>query len=279
MKVRLNELLLLNILIILLIIIITFFPSSALRIILGLLLALFFPGYAFIAALFPRRGSLGGIERTALSFGLSIAIVALISLILNYTHWGIKIYPVLISLTVFTIITSLIAWFRRRRLGEAERFAVSCKLYLPSWNMPSFADKVLSIVLVVVILGTIGTLAYIFVVPRTGETFTEFYILGSEGKIGDYPTEVKVEEEARVRVVIVNYENEDVSYLVEVTVNGIKNNEIGPIALGHGDEWMGETGFTMVTPGENQRVEFALYKNGQSKPYQRPLLLWVDAVR
>jgi len=263
MKVRLNELLLLNILVILLIIIITFFPSSALRIILGLLLALFFPGYTFIAALFPRRGSLGGIERTALSFGLSIAIVALISLILNYTHWGIKIYPVLISLTVFTIITSLIAWFRRRRLGEAEGFAVSCKLYLPSWNMPSLADRVLSIVLVVVILGTIGTLAYVFAVPRAGETFTEFYILGSEGKIGDYPTEVKVEEEARVRVIIVNYENEDMSYLVEVTVNGVKNDEIGPIALGHGDEWIGEAGFTMVTLGDRRSWLHHGYSGGE----------------
>lgn len=279
MKIRLNELLLLNILAILLIVITTFFPASAWRIILGLLLALFSPGYSFVAALFPGKSSLSGIERTALSIGLSVAIVALVGLILSFTHWGLKMYPLLISLTVLNIIISLAAWLRRRRLGEGERLSVSFNLSLPSWKIPSFADKTLSIVLIVVILGTIGTLAYVFVVPRPGEAFTEFYILGAEDKIEGYPTEVRVAEEARVSVVIVNHEHEDVSYSVEVTVNGVKNNEIGPIELKHGDKWTGEAGFTIATMSEEQRVEFALYKKGQSQPYLRPLLLWVDAVR
>ena len=52
--------------------------ETPIRIILGLLLVLFLPGYSLIAALFPRRGDLDGIERIALSFGLSIAIVPLI---------------------------------------------------------------------------------------------------------------------------------------------------------------------------------------------------------
>ena len=48
------------------------------RIPLGLLMVLFVPGYALIAALFPRKDDLDGIERLALSFGLSIAVVPLI---------------------------------------------------------------------------------------------------------------------------------------------------------------------------------------------------------
>ena len=46
---------------------------------------LFLPGYALIATLFPRKDDLDGIERIALSFGLSIAITPLLGLALNYT--------------------------------------------------------------------------------------------------------------------------------------------------------------------------------------------------
>lgn len=68
----------------------TLTPLSALflRVPIGLLMVLFVPGYVLIAALFPKREDLDGIERIALSFGLSIAVVPLIGLGLNYTPWG-----------------------------------------------------------------------------------------------------------------------------------------------------------------------------------------------
>jgi uncharacterized membrane protein len=69
---------------------------SPVRIILGLPLMLFLPGYALIATLFPRKGDLDGIERIALSFGLSIAITPLLGLGLNYTPFGIRLTPILI---------------------------------------------------------------------------------------------------------------------------------------------------------------------------------------
>lgn len=129
-----NELLFINILTILLVIVISFFPSGVLRIILGLPFVLFFPGYTLIAALFPRRGVLDSIERVALSFGLSLVVVPLIALIVNYTPWGIRLYPILISFTIFIFVTSVIAWYRRRGLPEAETFAVSLNLSLSFWR-------------------------------------------------------------------------------------------------------------------------------------------------
>jgi len=136
-----NDLLLLNIITVLLLFIITLFPSNALRIALGLPFVLFFPGYVLTAALFPRRNVLDGIERVALSFGLSIVVVSLVGVILNYTPWGINLYPILISLAIFIAVISIVAWYRRRRLAEAGRFTIPFRLNLASWRGQKFVDK------------------------------------------------------------------------------------------------------------------------------------------
>jgi len=107
-----------------LILVTIFFPSNIVRIILGIPFLLFFPGYTLMAALFTRKEEISGIRRVALSFGLSIAVVPLIGLILNYTPWGIRLEPLLYSVVSFILITSIIAWLRRRVLTRDERFAI-----------------------------------------------------------------------------------------------------------------------------------------------------------
>jgi uncharacterized membrane protein len=57
-------------------------------------------------------------ERVTLSIGLSLAVVTLIGLSLSFSPWGISIYPIMLSITIFIIITSALAWFRRSRLKE-----------------------------------------------------------------------------------------------------------------------------------------------------------------
>jgi uncharacterized membrane protein len=104
------------------------FTTGGFRIAFGILFALFFPGYALISALFPKQGKLGGIERLALSFGLSIAIVPLIGFILNFTPWGIELYPIVISVTLFILAASVVGWYRQRILEPTQRFRVVIKL-------------------------------------------------------------------------------------------------------------------------------------------------------
>ena len=95
------------------------------RVLLGLLLVLFLPGYSLVAALFPRKDDLDGIERIALSFGLSIAVVPLLGLALNYTPLGSRLVPVLLGLSLFTVLLAVVAGVRRVRMPEAERFVVA----------------------------------------------------------------------------------------------------------------------------------------------------------
>ncbi len=277
MSVRLrNELRLINILTILLVIVISFFPSVVLRIVLGLPFVLFFPGYTLIAALFPRRDALDGIERVALSFGLSIVVVPLIALIVNYTPWGIKLYPILVSLTIFIFVTSVIAWYRRRSLPETETFAVSLNLSLSFWRREGLVNKVLSIILILMILGAVGTLGYVLATPRAGGKFTKFYILGRESKAENYPREAVVGREQTVVVGIINRERQPVSYRLQVRIDGVTNNEVGPLVLAHDEKWEEVVGFTPQRVGDNQKVEFLLYRGDESKPYHEPLRLWVD---
>lgn len=280
MKAKLDkDLWLIGILTILLVVVIAFFPTTTARIILGLPFLLFFPGYTLIAALFPKKGSLGGVERVALSFGLSIAVVPLIGLVLNFTPWGIRLDPILISLAVFIIATSGVAWYRREKLAPEERFRVPFNFRLPSWQGQSMPDKVLSVVIAV----AIGTLGYVVATPRVGERFTEFYILGPEGKAANYTTELKMGEEGRMILGIVNHERERASYKVEVWIDGEKaklriegedRDEIS-VELENEEEWREEVGFVPQKAGEKQKVEFVLYKEGE--PYfEEPLCLWVD---
>ena len=67
---------------------------------------------------------LEGIERIAFSFGLSIVVVPLLGLALNYTPFGIRLVPILIVLSVFTILLTVIAYVRRCKLSEEDRFVV-----------------------------------------------------------------------------------------------------------------------------------------------------------
>jgi len=88
------------------------FPLNSVRWILGSIFVLYLPGYTLIQLLFPRGSELDGLERFALSIGLSLAVVPLIGLLLNYSPWGIRLAPITASLGAFTIILAIAAGTR-----------------------------------------------------------------------------------------------------------------------------------------------------------------------
>jgi hypothetical protein len=90
------------------------FPIVYLRYVLGSIFVLFLPGYSLIKALFPLR-EIDNIERTALSIGMSLALVPLVGLLLNYTLWGIRLTPITVSLLSLTIILSIAGLFREHQ--------------------------------------------------------------------------------------------------------------------------------------------------------------------
>lgn len=253
--------------------------DTVFRTILGFLLILFAPGYSLIAALFPRKDDLDGIERVALSFGLSIAVTPLIGLLLNYTPFGIRLEPILISLSIFTIAMSAVAYIRRWKLYENERFIVDFKHYfntaLESFNKESGTDRILSIILVISIVLAVSATIFVIASPKEGEKFTEFYILGPNGKASDYPTNLTAGERGNVTVGVVNHEYASVNYKLMVKLNNITI-ENKNITLSSNEKYEAPSTFTPLRSGDKQKLEFLLYKlPDEDNPY-RSLHLWLN---
>ena len=249
--------------------------ASAARIILGLPFVLFFPGYTLVAALFPRKDDLDAIERVALSLGLSIAVVPLIGLALNYSPWGIRINPILAFVTLFIVLAAAAALVRRRMLPADIAFSVAIDVQLPRWSQVRLADRFLAVGIVIALVA-LGVTTYFVATSRgSSESFTEFYVLGPAGKAEAYPTVMRVGQNATVILGVVNQEGEDITYQIAVTIDGENMDSIDNLSLADGEQREGRVAVTPTHAGDNQKVEFLLYKEGESEPY-RSLHLRID---
>lgn len=196
--------------------------DTPIRIVLVIPLVLFIPGYCLIAALFPKEGDIGLVERIMLSVGVSIAVVPLIVLILNFTPWGIRLDPIVISLTFFTFVMILTAIYQRALLPFEKRFripfsAIAGKV-LTETVPPGErgVDRVLSVVLILVMITVIVGTVYVIVTPKEGgERFTEFYVLGENKIAADYPDQIITGQDYPIYIGVSNYENRDMAYTIE----------------------------------------------------------------
>jgi uncharacterized membrane protein len=297
----LSGLILVNIFSILLLLIIFLVPQSVIRIILGLPFLLYFPGYALTSALFLDKKEMEPVERFAISCGMSVAIVGLIGFGLNYTPWGIRLEPVLFSITIFIIVISSSAMIRQALSTNGTKYYSESIIRVPGWQGSTF-NKTLSLVLIICIAGAFGVLGYTIAFPKNGEKFTEFYILGLNGKAQDYPTNIylkngqvesvqygdsvldTVKKWGRITMGVFNHEGEATEYYISSIVDGeeiplrYQDNllsKIGPINLNNEEKWEGEIGIVPQNPGENQKVEIQLY-NGNNSTLIESVHIWIN---
>lgn len=257
------------------------FSNLPLRVPLGLIMVLFLPGYTLIAALFPCKDDLDGIERVALSFGLSIAVVPLVGLGLNYTPWGIRLAPVMVSLTILTMALVVVSYIRREKLDPEERFSVPFKQGLSSLKrelsteQKSRIDKALTILLIISIIASISVLIYVIITPKQGEKFTEFYILGPGGMAYDYPTSVVAGDVSTAIVGVVNHEYCNVNYTLKLLFDNSSIYE-DLLKLDHNQTWESPLSYVLEVPGDQKKLEFLLYKEDNFTVPYRDLHLWVN---
>jgi uncharacterized membrane protein len=136
-------------------------------------------------------------------------------------------------------------------------------------------DKILVTVLIAAMLGGIASLGLAIASPAGGRGFTEFYILGLDGKAGSYPNDLEIGEEGEVRIGLISRERETTSYQIRIEIDGTGQVASTTIVLAPDEQWEGVIGFTPQKIGDNQQVAFILYKNGAVEPYLE-LFLWID---
>jgi uncharacterized membrane protein len=221
--------------------------SGVLRIVFGVLLMFFVPGYALISALFPesdgragtgqakgvsiRTGTITLVERIVLSFGTSVVLSAAIGLVVSIATPGFRPRWILIGVGSVTLVSVGVAVVRRLRVPSDRRFVVPYRRLLDATRVEftrreSPVDTALNFVLIVAIVAAVAGVVSVVAVPPEQDSFTSLYLL-SEDENGtpiayDYPTEFVRGESKPVFVGIANNENRRMNYSVVVKLQRVR---------------------------------------------------------
>jgi uncharacterized membrane protein len=290
--------------------------ETPLRTMFGVLFVLFVPGYALVAALFPAarttqaagsdgirdRHSLTDIERGALSLGASITVVPLVGILLNFSPVGLRLVPIVVSLTVFVLATTLVAVYRRQKLAPEDRFELPWRALIERaragvLETDSHIDRVLNVLLVISVVAATVSFAYAVAAPQDGESFTEFYLL-TETSTGEltargYPSEFVVGDPRSLVVGVENQEQQPVNYTIVVELHEVET-ENGTdrvlqaarlrtfeARLEHNETWQRRHSLAPELLGEELRLTYMLYRGTPPETpapenAYRELHVWVD---
>lgn len=221
----------------------------------------FVPGFMSLAALYPHPEEVMPHERAVLAFGLSLAVVSLVGLGLNFSPWGIRPIPFMAALALWDGAACGVTILRRRgrpRMGDvtAPRAAwrSASRLVLPA---ASLGAAVLGAVVVMALLGN----------PRQ-EQFTEFYLRGPSGSFEDLPGSVPTNDQVSVRLTVANREGSSQRYRIEPVLGErrLPSTEIGD--LGDGAVWERVLSFQVTGTTGRTTLRFDLYRGTDSEPYR-----------
>jgi uncharacterized membrane protein len=261
------ELLVVDVLTLVLVPVIVLLPESVFRIILGLPFALFFPGYAMVAAVFPGHADAGDIMRFTLGVAASFALTAIVGIVLNYTPLGIDLYPMLYTLTALTLAASLVAWYRWLRLPPDARYVIPFDLYKDFFKGGKL-DRMLSLLVAMAFVIALVVLIYSVWLPKTGERFTEIYVLGEQGQASDYVLDLEEGGTGSVTLGIINQEGRETDYTVVIKMPGETEREIARVVLQDEETWEQNVEFSIGTSSEYNRIEFLVFRGDEAEPYR-----------
>lgn len=268
--------------------------DTPLRVVFGLLFLLFVPGYVTVAALFPEtdqrttdddqsaadsRSDPGGIERLALSFGLSVMIVPLIGYVLQLGPLSISLTPIVVAMSGFVVAVAAVAAIRRWELPPEDRFAVPYRAWVAGLQSELLepdtrADAALNVVLVASLLFALASAGYVIAASPHDEEYTSLSLL-TENEYGDlvaagYPTEFDAGESQELVVGIENHEGRTVEYTTVVAVQELEPGD-EPIVerqeeldrletqLEPEEAWYYRHAVEPTTTGDDLRIAWLLY--------------------
>jgi uncharacterized membrane protein len=254
------------------------------RAISGLLLIFFVPGYAMLAAIFPKKETITHVERAIFSLVFSVIIVGGVGLILNYTQFGLTTEPLVAFIAVFIIVSTCAAYARRRSLSSEETFAIfmpsvlDVRRALSLKEVTGALDKTLIIVLILILSTSLVATIYLLAMPYSGQRYTELYVLGPDGKAQDYPSQLRLGENKSVIVGVTNREQRAVQYTLVTTLNGTAGSSTistEKFGLTNDQNWEKTEVIQPDLTGTNLKLSFLLYANDDASPIQQTHL-WLN---
>lgn len=215
-------------------------PSPPVRGAVGLPLLLFLPGYALLSVVFPARqfqtrygaldvfsAGIDGVERVALSVGVSLALLPVIGLVLwTFSPVGFGMEVLIGVLSAEIGLGMLYGTYRRIQLQPSQRY----RLPADRWLSELWADgvtgglfgTVMNGLLVVSVVAAVVALGYGVLVPTESETYTGVSILAqSEGELTFVQNSTTVAEGDQLTVSVTNHEGQTTTYTILVMVEQI----------------------------------------------------------
>jgi len=238
----------------------------------GFAFLLMAPGYSLLALIFPKPREMDLTSQLGLSMGVSIALTTIFGLILNYTLVGINSTSVLIAETIFVVVCSAVALWRRKTIYEENMSEASSEAYFIIRKLP----WALALYIVAMVIFSVGGIApnqaHTTVVSDTQEHFTEFFIIEIDPQ-EDASQDIYLKGEPILfTVTAINRECVDATY--RVVVSGDEGEEqTFDFELKSGEAWRQVVVVVHNREHQNAKILFTLYKQGISTTY-RSLYIW-----
>ena len=247
------------------------FPSQqAVRIALGLPFLLFGPGYAVLAAIYPRRTDLAATERLALSLAFSLAVLSVVALGLSYSSFGLRWEPLVASVSLLVLAASALAVLLRHLVPPGERLDISVRLRPRAFA--ALRRRLLTARAIALAAATASlAVAFLALLPEKsteGTPHTEFYLLGPGGRAENLPNELTVGDTAVLTVGVANREGAAKTYGITVSIDGDQIEETAGVGVGPGQLWQRPIVLTPRRAGEDELVRFDLHMDGGAGSYR-----------
>ncbi|WP_210424946.1 DUF1616 domain-containing protein [Halorussus halobius] len=310
--------------------------ATPLAVALGLPLLFFAPGYALVSALFPgatpddadarasdalaapagrggvaprtptavHQHGLSVVERAALGFGVSLALLPVLGVALALSPWSIDPWPVLLSVSAIAVGCSAVGGVRRLRRPPDGRFSLPVRAWVGrlrrSLRRGSALDSALTVGLAVAVVLSVAAMGYAVAAPAPGESHTDVSLLTRDatGELvaEDYPRTFERGASEPLVVEVTNHEGEPTDYSVVAELQRVRQADDGSPrvvedqrlatftpTVDAGETWRTTHEVTPTMTGEGLRLTYLVYEGrapedpDASEAYRR-VHVWVDVV-
>lgn len=264
------------------------------------------PGYALVAFFYPAVGQsatrtfdenesglqnplptkqgVDTVERLVFSVLASIIVVPAITVISNFTPWGIALLPILVGVAAFTLLFTLGALGRRVRLPPERRFVLQPSKTLANLQYTTRRNvfgageskiQMFNVALGISILLFATSVGYAALNPPQGEGFSEFYVETGE-VTGDtqsmYPSQFDAGETRELPIAVTNQEHEQIQYRLVVLLQRVDGGG-GSQAEVREEQQLTQRSFT-VDQGETQNISLSISPTMTGSDLRLSLLLY-----